>query len=148
MGELTWAEQEGDLTCRSSEKGKGDLHGGASAPKGGALGLSGKAGLAPAWGTGSAREKLGVREGAAGPDPGGEPHEGSGLTAPGAQTPNPAQGQTHALLQPVLPHSPVSPGPGKLGGQLSWMVCVVATGNGNREMPSLGRGKWQDLLMP
>lgn len=57
----------------------------------GALGLSGEVGLTPAWGLGSAREKLRMRMKPIGQTT-GEPRQGFRGTAARTQTPNPDSG--------------------------------------------------------
>lgn len=56
-----------------------------------ALGLSGEVGLTPAWGLGSAREKLRMRMKLIGQTT-GEPRQGFRRTAARTQTPNPDSG--------------------------------------------------------
>lgn len=123
-------------------KGRGRLPGGGApelASKDSATGLSGETGLTPVWAMGSAGEKRGIRHVADRPDHGRR-------ASPGLQTdrswgPNCKPGFRVKLvlcIQPILSHRPFSPRPGKLGGQLTWMILVVTTGS----------RRWQDSLIP
>lgn len=132
-------------------KGRGRLRGGRApelASKDSATGLSGETGLTPVWAMGSAREKRGIRHEADRTDHGRRASPGLQTDCSWGRNSKPGFRVKLVLcIQPILSHHPFSPRPGKLGGQLTWMILVVTTGTGAMDVP-LGSRRWQDSLIP